>query len=189
MKLKLLLLLSLFLTLATSCGGEDFSSNDENTETEEQEEQEEQKENKGNEGSNGSGIMEPPAGMSNKENSLDRVLPTAPPSTPAGPCSAYIGPCANDNECSEKYFNCLKPKAGSPALTEQTTCVQAGQPDIILTLSEWNGSPGQNKLLCDFIEDNKYLIQFATNTKNTCRIFREQRKTELTNTGYECSNQ
>ena len=185
MKLKLLLLLSLFLTLATSCGGEDFSSNDEDTDTEER------AENKGNEGSNGSDIMEPPAGDSRKASPPDQAQPAppTPPSTPTGPCAAYIGPCANDNECSEKYFNCLKPKAGSPALTEQTTCVQEGQPDIILTLSEWNSPPGQNKLLCDFIEDNKYLIQFATNTKNTCRIFREQRKTELTNTGYECSNQ
>ncbi len=97
--------------------------------------------------------------------------------------------CVSNAECGKKYNHCLRPKAGSPALTETISCTHsdpAGNPPKILVLNEWNSPAGQNKLLCDFIENEKYLYRFATVQKQICRADMENRKHALTNAGYQC---
>ncbi len=103
------------------------------------------------------------------------------------PCSPYQKPCANDQECGEKYFNCLEPSAGPPAVEKKFLCKKEKEEDIYLIVAEWKGLSGKNQLLCSFFEDD-YLMQFATIIKNECQTSLMSRKEELTKAGFACEN-
>lgn len=117
-------------------------------------------------------------------------IPTGPAASTPGaqdPCARYTADCGSNLQlCSEKYVNCLKPKAGQPATTETVTCKKQGGTDIVMVVNEWNHQPGTNNLLCEFFE-NMLLYVFATNTKSSCKNELNRRKQELTKFGYKCN--
>ncbi len=105
---------------------------------------------------------------------------------PEDPCSKYRKPCTSDEECGEKYFNCLEPKAGIPNILKKNLCTKTGKENIQLELAEWKGKPGQNQLLCSFFE-NDFLMQFATSVKHVCKAGLASRQKELEKAGYSCT--
>ena len=94
--------------------------------------------------------------------------------------------CVTDAECGEKYNTCLKPHAGDPAKTYTDICTNRSSSKITLVVNEWDSPPGKNKLLCEFIENDRILYKFATVQKEACRKDMEVRKIELVQEGYHC---
>ncbi|MYE07918.1 MAG: hypothetical protein F4X95_04120 [Oligoflexia bacterium] len=108
------------------------------------------------------------------------------PSTPDTPNNLCTKTCVTDAECGEKYNTCLKPHAGDPEKTYTDICTNSKGSKITLAVNEWMAPSGQNKLLCDFIEDERVLYKFATVQKEACRKDMEVRKMELAQEGYSC---
>lgn len=170
----LILILSAFLIFSYGCGGGD---GDDSTETETQ-----------------AGGTDPNNNDDDDDNATPspRVppIPIGPASPTPGaqdPCARYTASCGSDLKlCSDKYVNCLKPKAGEPATKETVTCKKQGSKDIVMVVNEWNHQPGTNSLLCEFFEDN-LLYVYATNTKSSCKNELNRRKQELSNSGYTCN--
>ena len=127
----------------------------------------------------------------NKDDNASPRVPPIPidPATPGAqnPCAPYTASCGKDVKlCSEKYLNCLKPKAGQAATKESVTCKKQGHKDITMVVNEWNHQPGTNNLLCEFFENN-ILYLYATNIKSDCKNELNRRKKELGTSGYRCN--
>ena len=170
----LILLLSFIFILCSGCGGEteggeeDITGGGETTKEE------------GTTGgdNNQSG---PPVFKNNPD---PTISPTTPPTTP-DPCAPFVNRCKTNEECGAKYNQCLRPKAGDPARTETVVCTKEDSEEITLTFNEWDATGGGTNLLCDTFE-NDSLYPFATLVKNTCKNHINQRKQELTKSGYKC---
>ncbi|MDE0119742.1 MAG: hypothetical protein OXM55_07030 [Bdellovibrionales bacterium] len=108
------------------------------------------------------------------------------PSTPQTPNNLCTKTCVTDAECGEKYNTCLKPHAGEPTKTYTDICTNSQASKVTLVVNEWDAPSGQNKLLCDFIENDRILYKFATVQKEACRKDMEVRKMELAQEGYSC---
>lgn len=167
----LILILSAFLLFSYGCGGGD---GEDSTETQ-------------------AGDIDPNNNDDDNATPSPRVPPIpigpAQPGPPGSqdPCARYKAPCGSDLKlCSDKYVNCLKPKAGEPATKETVTCKKQGSIDITMIVNEWNNQPGTNNLLCEFFENN-LLYVYATNTKSSCKNELNRRKQELSNSGYTCN--
>ena len=165
----LILLLSFVLIFSSSCGNSKSDSTG--------------NPNENDEATDGSPN---PTGAPAGESSLTDDPPV--PEKPGQPSNLCTKTCVTDAECGEKYNTCLRPKAGDPATTNTNVCTNTNgtPPKITLVVNEWDVPPGQNKLLCDFIEDETILYKFATVKKEACRNDMEARKAELANVGYNC---
>ena len=169
----LILLLSFLFILSSGCGGES----------------EESSSTSGDSTTNGGETTaggDNPIGQPGTSGDLTPAPVTAVVEPP-GPCTPYAQACKNDEECGEKYLNCLRPKAGDPARTETVTCTKTGEVTYTLVVNEWDAKPSTNNLLCDFIENEETLYLFATIVKDTCKNDRDLRKAELIKSGYACN--
>ena len=124
-------------------------------------------------------------GLSGDTNTPLPPLSSPPPAVPAA-CLPYIEECSDNIECSKKHSECLEPSAGTPDVTETTTCTKTNEPDVHLVLREWNHPAGKNKLLCDLFINNNVLKIFATNTKNSCRQVKEKEQQKFLKRDYIC---
>ena len=165
----LILLLSLILICSSGCGNSESDSTGNS--------------NENDEATDGSPN---PTGAPASGSSLTDDLPQ--PEIPGQPSNLCTKTCVTDAECGEKYNTCLRPKAGDPATTNTNVCTNNNgtPPKITLVVNEWDVPPGQNKLLCDFIEDETILYKFATVKKEACRNDMEARKAELAMLSYNC---
>ncbi len=99
--------------------------------------------------------------------------------------------CLTDEECREKFNNCLLPNAGDEFVPTETLCVKDSQ-NVRLTLREYTKNKSGD-LLCVWFKrvdyQNEQIGQFSDNQKTFCRNTLQQEINTLKKEGYECIEQ